>query len=172
MSDLFPSIRPTPQHLATMATIESWAPDEDTRQQIAAVSGAPCQDVLWELKLVTEETKYWLCTRGYAERKPGVIPDSFVVGRAIVDSLEPDPETGECALIDYGTEEVKELQGVDYLNALRAQLEEFVEEQEERYTREREDEVDDLRNEIESVAAAQGLKPLDLTDLDDDEPTA
>jgi hypothetical protein len=51
-------------------------------------------------------------------------------------------------------------------------LEELLEEQEERYTHEREDEVDDLRNEIESAAAAQGFKPLDLTDLEDDEPTA
>jgi hypothetical protein len=164
MSELSPSIRPTPRHLATLPTLQTWAPDDGFRRQLAAVSGAPCPDVLLDMKLVSGDVKYWLCTRGYAEKRSGV-PGSCVVGRVMAENMETDPDTGACECQDYGPDDVKVLQGFDYCNALRRQLAKLTREQETHFTYDRAKEIGDIRGELRAVMVAEGFKPSDLRAL-------
>jgi hypothetical protein len=76
-----------------------------------------------ELKLVTREYKYWLCTKGLA---PGLAPkwsgvlENWTAGYVTMKSLMPD-EHGDCSMWAYGPDSVQWLQGLDYLEMLRTE---------------------------------------------------
>jgi len=78
-------------------------------------------DYQLELKLETEDRRYWLCTRcvgqGFARWHEGV---------ALVENVKPN-EAGEHEMTPYGANDVKTLQRVDYSMLLMAQLDRLLE---------------------------------------------
>jgi hypothetical protein len=89
-------------------------------------------DFTLELKLVTADAKYWLCTKGLPEPlaltpqemgwQCGVrLPDTAVVGYVTIEPREPD-ENGICELRSYGPKDTTWFQAMDYWRMLDEEL--------------------------------------------------
>jgi len=115
--------------------------------------------LVWELKLVTRDTKYWLCTHGSSgDGGP------FVSGRVVAESVKPNPETGRHDILEYGPEDVPELQGVDYIRGLTDQIQDLERQQLEQFSHARAQEQDEARRDLRHALAALGLTAPTIDD--------
>jgi hypothetical protein len=142
MSDFVRSVRPTPDALRALPTQET---------------ETPAEGVAWELKLVTDDAKYWLCTQGNGGESGRC--SQFVAGRVIVEPRTPDPETGEAEMVDYGPENVRELQGVDYIDRLVGQIELLKRQQDKDFTHAHAKDIEEAQRDLKKALATLGLKP-------------
>jgi len=111
------ALRPRPEQLGRLPTLGLLTPADcpGPLRRLARRAGV---DFLLELKLVTAEARYWLCTRG-AERPAAGLPDCWVEGHVLPEYLLPgggrefgDPD---------GPAAASALQAADYVNYLRAE---------------------------------------------------
>jgi hypothetical protein len=118
-------IRPRAEYLATLPTLEVDTPEKsaDAVSDWARPLGV---NYRLELKLVTDQYRYWLCTQGATTGQPGGVAN-LVVGYVTMESIEPD-EHGECSLYAYGPEDTAWFQGLDYAHMLREDVEQLKEE--------------------------------------------
>lgn len=142
MSDPVRIVRPSPDTLRALPTL---------------ATESPADGVVWELKKVTDLVNYWLCTRGY---EPGNDAGcaAFVAGRAIAECRTKNPETGEFDMIDYGPENVRELQAIDFVWRLTEEIERLEREQEAEHTWDRQKAIDEARRDREQAMKALQLK--------------
>jgi hypothetical protein len=145
MSDPIRSVRPSVDALQALPTIETESPDEG---------------VVWELKKVTDDTKYWLCTQGTGG--PSGKCTAYKAGRVIAESLA----TGE--MPDYGPENIRELQGIDFIHRLTDEIEVLERDQKAEFTWERQKQIDEARRHRDQTMASKGLKPVVIKDPDAD----
>ncbi len=138
MSDFAPSIRPHPDKLRSLATL---------------ATQSPLKGLVWELKLVTHDIKYWLCTQTSSGEA-----GSFVSGRVVAESVTPNPATGRHDMLEYGPDDVSELQGIDYIRGLTDQIQALEQHQQHDYTHARAQELDDARRDLHLALVALGLK--------------
>jgi len=93
--------------------------------------------------LETRDARYWLCTQGAEQPRPGVLKN-WVVGNVTV---EPNAR-GEVSLMAYSPEETKQLQGIDYMNLLREEVDWLYERAEADPTAEKRRRLDEARDEL------------------------
>jgi len=110
-----PSIRPSLEHLRQLPTLSVRAPETDGEniQEHCRASGT---DYRLELKLETEDYRFWLCTRSVGEPFTGWRDDAV-----LMENVKPD-EDGLLQMSPYGADDLKLLQKIDYLNLLRNEL--------------------------------------------------
>lgn len=109
-----------------------------------------------DLKLVTKDYEYWLCTRGAAERQEGE-PDIWVVGYITRIALRPAEVEDEC--ITYGPESVKDQQAWDYLKMLADERVRLKEMEEESPSPENRARIQELTKEMNQVMTRMGILP-------------
>jgi hypothetical protein len=125
-----PTIRPTLQSLRSLPTLH----------QVAETWGK------LELKLETQDTRYWITTEGVQEKTNGT-PINYVVNYVTVEKLSDDGNWDLKAV--YSPEAWKLSQGFDYCQLLYQELNRLNKEQEEQFSWEREKEIQDLWKELE-----------------------
>jgi hypothetical protein len=142
------AVRPRPEYLKGLPTIRSTTTADGT-EALQAFCKAQGIDFVWELKLEAEEEWYWLVTKGVTG--PG--SSSFTVGCVIPEFKQEDGswETGAA----YNEKSVKSLQGIDYMNILRGELDRLGEDEADVETEKRRDET---RRELARAMAALGFK--------------
>jgi hypothetical protein len=127
-----PHIRPAIQSLRRMPTL----------QEVAESVGK------LELKLETEDTRYWITTHG-VERKTNGLPINYVVNYVTVEKLSPDGNWDLKAV--YSPEAWKLSQGFDYCQMLHQELARLQEELEENFCWQIVEEIARLERELELV---------------------
>ncbi len=117
-------IAPSAEKLRELPTlaVDTSQNGTETLQQIAKAAGV---DYRLELKLETKDYKYWLCTKGIEERRPGV-PQSWVVDYVSRESKSPNDD-GTFDMVPYGPQETADLQRVDYMNLIKEEIEVLME---------------------------------------------
>ena len=125
-----PTIRPTLLSLRNLPTLH----------QVAETWGK------LELKLETQDTRYWITTEGVQEKTNGT-PINYVVNYVTVEKLSDDGNWDLKAV--YSPEAWKLSQGFDYCQLLYQELNRLNKEQEEQFSWEREKEIQDLWKELE-----------------------
>ncbi len=141
------SIRPRAAYLTQLPTlaVETAADGSEQLREAAKRYGI---DFRLELKLETQQCKYWLCTRG--AEQPGHGPDAWVVGYVTMEAREPNEE-GECECWSYGPDSTSWLQAWDYQKALQTELACFSDRQEREPSRERAKQIEATRKELEAL---------------------
>jgi hypothetical protein len=129
MTEVTTRVRPRAQYLRQMPTLARQTPEQCPPRLQEQIHGKGVEFVL-ELKLETPAARYWLCTQGLAEPRPGV-PRSCVT-----DYITPEyRQTGGAWELDelsaYGPQATPWLQGNDYLQMLTDEFERLQEQQEE-----------------------------------------
>jgi hypothetical protein len=124
------TIRPTLQSLRQLPTLH----------QVSEAWGK------LELKLETQDTRYWITTEGVPEKTSGT-PINYVVNYVTVEKLSEDGNWDLKAV--YSPEAWKLSQGFDYCQLLYQELNRLNKEQEEEFTWEREKEIQNLWKELE-----------------------
>jgi hypothetical protein len=149
MTNFAQYISPHPDALRALKTIET---------------ETPAEGVLWELKRVTPDVKYWLCTKGNEPR--GTVIDGrsteapFKAGDVIVENRTADPETGECEMTVYGPDDVRRLQGLEYIGELYRRALALLKKQGKEFTNVRDKEIRDILREITRAQEATRPGPL------------
>jgi hypothetical protein len=134
MSGIAEYVRPKPEQLRAMPMLRTLTPEEG---------------VVLELKMETDRGRFWLCTAGAPQCGDGIC-GAYVVGRASVETLEPD-ENGERWFMDYGDDDVTRLQGIDYMRGLSDELDKLIDEQDADFTNERATRIDSIRKELHAL---------------------
>ncbi len=124
-----PHIRPAIQSLRRMPTL----------QEVAESVGK------LELKLETEDTRYWITTRGVT-RKTNGLPINYVVDYVTVEKLSSDGNWDLKAV--YSPTAWKLSQGFDYCQMLHHELARLQEELETEFSWEKQAEVERLEREL------------------------
>src|SRR5690349_18773571 len=101
-----------------------------------------------ELKLETEDTRYWVTTEGVPQKMSGT-PVNYVIDYVTVEKLSEDGNWDLKAV--YSPEAWKLSQGFDYCQLLYQELNRLHKEQERRFSWERVREIEDLERELELV---------------------
>src|SRR5690242_11461943 len=78
MTDAAGHIRPRVDYLRQLPTLKKMTPEQGS-EDLQEFSRREAVDFVWELKLITPEVRYWLCSKGLAEPRPG-IGEEWVVG--------------------------------------------------------------------------------------------
>jgi hypothetical protein len=146
-------LRPSAQALRELPTLDTRTPERGVTEELRkAVGELGAADFCLELKLRTPTREYWLCTRGFAKSVPGHL-EGFTVGYVTVDSKDED---GLCDSVTYGPNDVRTLHGLDYLRALRTELEalQTASEKTQKGRWERERRIEELRQEIDATEKA------------------
>jgi len=99
-------------------------------------------DYRLELKLETEEYRYWLCTRCVGEPFT-----DWREGAVIVENVQPN-EYGEYEMLPYASEDLKRLQRLDYFRVLRQELDRLIQQP---HSWETDKQIEKLRGEIEKM---------------------
>jgi hypothetical protein len=109
------NMHPHPDFLRGLPTLRVQTPADDGEdwQALCRKQGI---DYVLELKLETAHCRYWLIAKYVAQSGSGF--EGWQAGHVVRESLEPD-EHGEHNMCPYGPDEVKLLQGMEYLNALK-----------------------------------------------------
>jgi hypothetical protein len=129
MTEVTTKVRPRAQYLKQLPTLTRQTPEQcGPRQQ--ELARAKSVDFVLELKLETPTARYWLCTQGLPEARPGV-PRSWVL-----DYITPEyRQAGGVWQMDeaaaYAPQNTPWLQGNDYLQMLTDEFERLQREQEE-----------------------------------------
>jgi hypothetical protein len=122
------------------------------RPGLEALSGLPTLHQvaeMWgrlELKLETEDTRYWVTTEGVPEKTSGT-PINYVIGYVTVEKLAPDGQWDLKAV--YSPDAWKLSQGFDYCQILHEELRRLEEMQEEQFSWDRVREVEQVQRELE-----------------------
>jgi hypothetical protein len=152
MSEVTARVRPRAQYLRQLPTLArqtaEQAPTE--QQELARRAGI---DFVLELKLQTPEARWWLCTQGAAEARPGV-PRGW-----IVDYITPEyPDNNGGWRADdsaaYGPQNTAWLQGNDYLQMLTDECDRIRAVHEKHFTWKTAQQLDVTQEEIRQVVAA------------------
>jgi hypothetical protein len=101
-----------------------------------------------ELKLETEDTRYWITTEGVANKTSGT-PINYVVGYVTVEKLSEDGSWDLKAV--YSPEAWKLSQGFDYCQMLQAELERLGQENEEEFCWDRLRQIEEIEAELEQA---------------------
>jgi hypothetical protein len=133
-----PLIRPSPGYLKTLPTLRVLTP-ENGGNAIEKACREHGVDYQIDLKLETEETRYWLITRCGRKRVPG-----WEEGVVFAEDVKPD-ENGEHKIVQYDPGNLKKLQRFDYLWMLRTELDRLLDEP---WSWEREKRIQEVRAEI------------------------
>jgi hypothetical protein len=140
-----PSIRPSAEYLKTLPTLRVVTPDtaSEEMQTFCRDRGF---DYQIELRLETEETRYWLLTRCVGDAFEG-----WKEGVVLAENVKPD-DYGQHAMVPYSSTNLKDLQRRDYFWMLRAELNRLLDEDEkEPPSREREKRIEELRTEMDML---------------------
>ncbi len=121
MTEVTPKVRPRAQYLRQLPTLARRAVEQSPPhiQELARGKGA---DFVLELKLQTPDARYWLCTQGVPEARPGV-PKGWVVDYITPEYLWPDGTWQLDETAAYGPQSTPWLQGNDYLQMLTDEFE-------------------------------------------------
>ncbi len=136
-------IRPSAEQLRDLPTLDTWTPDSPAWAPLREQTRAFGVEFLLELKLETRDARYWVCTEGAEQPRTGVLKN-WVVGNVTV---EPKAR-GEVSLMAYNPEETKQLQGIDYMNLLREEVDWLYERAEADPTGENRRGLDEARDEL------------------------
>lgn len=104
-----------------------------------------------ELKLETDDTRYWLTTEGVARKTSGT-PINYVIDYVTVEKRSDDGGWDLKAV--YSPEAWKLSQGFDYCQILYKELEELNELQEEEFSWDRAEQIEDVERELEATHKA------------------
>jgi hypothetical protein len=114
-----PWIRPSPEYLRTLPTLEVLTP-----QNVGKATARFCRtrgcDFRLELKLVTPRARFWLIAHCVGEPFP-----AWEEGKVCVEGLEVN--NSEREPVPYGSADLKWLQRFDYIDMLRAEIAELLE---------------------------------------------
>ncbi|HEV3259191.1 MAG TPA: hypothetical protein VG013_20135 [Gemmataceae bacterium] len=99
-----------------------------------------------ELKLETEDTRYWITTEGVANKTSGT-PINYVVGYVTVEKLSEDGSWDLKAV--YSPEAWKLSQGLDYCHLLHQELARLQADQEQHFCWDRVKEIERVERELE-----------------------
>jgi hypothetical protein len=143
-------IRPTPEKLRELPTIDVLTQDDGTEawRDRARQLGV---EIRMELKLQAEDESYWLCTRGVNGPNPDV-PQSWIVGNVTIGFSDDEVTT-------YGPDNVIAFQRLDYMDILKANLNQLCELDEQEPSHETKTEIDKTREELRSL---MGIPPESL----------
>jgi hypothetical protein len=141
-----PLIRPSPAYLKTLPTLRVLTPKNGGR----AIWNA-CRehglDYQIDLKLETEQTRYWVVTRC-----AGKVMAGWEEGVVFAEDVQLD-ENGEQKIVPYNPSTLKELQRFDYLSMLRTELVHLFEQP---WSWEREKRLEEVRAEIHKLLGPKG----------------
>jgi hypothetical protein len=135
-------IRPDPEELRGMPTLDAMTAEsgtDDWRERVLEL----CPDLRLELKLVTPDEKYWLCTQGITDPSVGG-PEDWIVGNVTIEF--PDGE-----MMPYSPGDLKKLQALDYQNMLRKELERLIDLNEREPSPETRTKIESVRSEYEAL---------------------
>jgi hypothetical protein len=104
-----------------------------------------------ELKLETEDTRYWVTTEGVPRKTSGT-PINYVIGYVTVEKLSEDGNWDLKAV--YSPEAWKLSQGFDYCHLLCQELQRLNAEQEANFRWETVNEIERVQRELEAVNKA------------------
>jgi hypothetical protein len=142
-------ITPRPDYLDSLTTLRTQRAEDGTPafREFCHAHGI---DLVQELKLETEDARYWLTTGGMEEPEEG-LDNAFVAGYVSPEYRLPDGtwET-DCS---YGPADVALLQGRDYLDMLVEERDHLAAELEERHSWETVKRHEATVREIEDVLA-------------------
>jgi hypothetical protein len=105
-------IRPSPEYLQTLPTLRAVTPETDSDSVRRRCRALGC-DYQLELKLETNEARFWLITRCVGEPFAG-----WRVGKVLMESMVGNHDE----LVPYGSAELKRLQRFDYIAMLRTEI--------------------------------------------------
>jgi hypothetical protein len=146
-------IRPSAEALRKLPTLKTETPEDwpALRERAESKGVRP----ILELKLETADTRYWLCTQGFAEKPEGG-PYNWIVGYVTIDYKNESGDwasDGTC----YGPDSTKFLQGNDYLRGLVAKKETLQAKQEREHSWETAKEISAIQAEIDQILRAAGI---------------
>lgn len=101
-----------------------------------------------ELKLETNDTRYWLTTEGVSRKTTGT-PINYVIDYVTVEKLSEDGRWDLKAV--YSPEAWKLSQGFDYCQMLCQELDRLLDEQEQSFSWDRQREIESVQREIEQT---------------------
>jgi len=128
MTNVTTTVRPRAQYLRQLPTLARQTAEQVPQRLREAVAGKDIAFVL-ELKLETPGSRYWLCTQGLPEARPG-LPRSLVVDYITPEHGRPDGTWELADAAAYGPQNTPWLQGNDYLQMLTDEFERLQHEQE------------------------------------------
>jgi len=117
------SIHPHPDLLRGLPTLKVQTPAGEGEEWQALCREQGIDDYVLELKLETTHCRYWLITKYVAQSGRGF--DGWQTGHVVRESLEPGEDGGH-DMYPYGPDEVKYLQGMEYVNALKRERQRLV----------------------------------------------
>src|SRR5580704_4685349 len=101
-----------------------------------------------ELKLETDDTRYWVTTEGVPRKTSGA-PINYVVDYVTVEKLSPDGNWDLKAV--YSPEAWKLSQGFDYCQLLQAEVDRLCEENENEFSWDRQREIEAIERELQTA---------------------
>ena len=101
-----------------------------------------------ELKLETDDTRYWITTEGVPSKTTGT-PINYVLNYVTVEKLSEDGNWGLKAV--YSPDAWKLSQGFDYAQMLLAEVERLKEMQEETFSWERSRKIEEVNRELKQA---------------------
>jgi hypothetical protein len=148
-------LRPRAEYLQSLPTLAVETPEAAVSEAVREYTRHYGVVFRLELKLVTTERRYWLCTQGLPPGtvQPGSELESWTVGFVTIDPLQPD-EAGGCWRCAYGPDSASFLQGLDYLAMLYVERECLKRLNEKDFTWETVRQLDATQAEIERVIAS------------------
>jgi hypothetical protein len=140
-----PAIRPGIETLRHLPTL---------RRENRRINGL--EGVL-ELKLESDERRYWVCASSSTAARPDAIPEEFRVDFITMEVY--NPETDGWDAVAYGPEKTKELQLVDYFEVLGRRLDELLARELPDSPEETRRELSDLHTEFLALRKLLSLEP-------------
>src|SRR5947209_5421116 len=128
MTEVTTTVRPRAQYLRQLPTLARQTPEQAPPSLRELVRDKELAFLL-ELKLETPGARYWLCSQGLAEARPGV-PKTVVVDYITPECPRPDGTWWLDTAAAYGPQSTAWLQGNDYLQMLTDEYERLQRQQE------------------------------------------
>jgi hypothetical protein len=154
------AVRPTADYLRQLPTLETITQD-DWPEVMEHVPPHRRRDFTLELKLVTAEAKYWLCTKGYPEPPTLTAEETgagyglrqaemYVAGYVSIEPRERGPGRAR-EFLPYGPGETAWFQGVDYWRMLADECERLQRQLKRKHTWELDKQLEATIKEMERV---------------------
>jgi hypothetical protein len=129
-----PSIRPSVDSLRRLPSI---------RQEKRVLQGV---DGVFDLKLESEERRFWVCTSRSLAHAEGETPAFFRPDHVVMEVRNPETEAWDSFV--YGPGDTKELQMFDYFDLLGRRLDELLAREAPESPRETRKEIEELRRDF------------------------
>ena len=139
-------IRPRAAFLAALPTLEIYDSD-GTDDPVADEARSHGIHFRQELKLERSGCRYWLITHGGSGES---CPEFLRRGYVVIEILD---QGDEHEMIPYSPDDTAWLQGFDYIDALKSEIEQLRDKQEQGFTAERETQINARVQELNSVIA-------------------